>query len=85
MPELIHIYTAEVVDQSGIRLEARAMADRRANGTWEAWLEFVPRDGGTPFRTDRETTQPDRAAVDYWAGGIETIYLEGALQRARRG
>jgi hypothetical protein len=60
------------------------MADRRANGTWEAWLEFVSRDGGVALRTERETTQPDRAAVDYWAGGIEAIYLEGALQRARR-
>jgi hypothetical protein len=84
MPELIHIYTAEMVDEAGKRHEARAMADRRADGTWEAWLEFVPRDGGIALRTDRETTQPDRAAVDYWAGGIERIYLEGALHRARR-
>jgi hypothetical protein len=30
-----------------------------------------------------ETTQPDRAALEYWASGIEPIYLDGALARAR--
>ena len=28
-------------------------------------------------------TQPARAALEYWATGVEPIYLDGALARAR--
>jgi len=34
-------------------------------------------------RTPRETTQPDRDALVYWAHGLSVTYLEGALARAR--
>jgi hypothetical protein len=34
--------------------------------------------------TEQETSQPDRKAVEYWAGGLEPVYLEGALARALR-
>jgi hypothetical protein len=49
------------------------------------WLEFVPTSasGGPVLRTGQETSQPDREAVEYWAGGLEPVYLEGALGRAR--
>src|SRR5205814_6429032 len=47
--------------------------------------EFVAADGRGPvLRTDRETTQPNRAAIAYWASGLEPVYLEGAFDRARR-
>lgn len=36
------------------------------------------------LRTARETTQPNRDAIAYWAAGIEPIYLEGALKRTLR-
>jgi hypothetical protein len=32
--------------------------------------------------SDRETTQPNRSNVEYWAQGLTRVYLEGALQRA---
>ena len=51
---------------------------------WEGWIEFQS-DRGTWHRTPRETTQPDLAAVQYWAGGLSTTYLEGAFQRALTG
>ena len=54
---------------------------RPAGTIWEGWIEFRS-DDGTWHRTPRETTQPDLAAVHYWAGGLSTTYLEGALQRA---
>ena len=57
---------------------------RPAGTTWEGWIEFRS-DRGTWHRTPRETTQPDLAAVHYWAGGLSTTYLEGALQRALSG
>jgi hypothetical protein len=57
----------------------------RPSGTiWEGWIEFRS-DEGTWHRTPRETTQPDLAAVHYWAGGLSTTYLEGALHRALTG
>lgn len=35
-------------------------------------------------RTRRETTQPSRDALRYWATGLEPTYLQGALERALR-
>ncbi len=57
----------------------------RPDGTWEGWLEFQPTEITQPaLRTDQETSQPNRAALEYWAEGLEPIYLEGALARAQR-
>jgi hypothetical protein len=59
-------------------------AEERVDGTWEGWLEFHPNDVSQPIlRTDQETSQPNRAAIKYWADGLEPIYLEGALARAQ--
>jgi len=58
----------------------------REDGTWEGWLEFHPTDAGHPtLSTERETSQPNRTALEYWADGLEPVYLEGALARAARG
>ena len=62
----------------------RVHAEQSAVGsTWEGWIEFVT-ELGQRVVTDRETTQPSKEAVAYWATGLEPIYLEGALQRAAR-
>ena len=45
-------------------------------------IEFLPVDGGTPVRSGRETTQPNRVDTEYWATGLTEVYLEGALERA---
>lgn len=51
--------------------------------TWEGWLEFTPIGGQfQSIATERETTQPNRTDLDYWATGLSSVYLEGALQRA---
>jgi hypothetical protein len=53
-------------------------------GRWEAWIVFVPvQDGGPMRRTERDTTQASREAVEYWAAGVTSIYLQGALARSR--
>ncbi len=58
--------------------------EERVDGTWEGWLEFHPTGTGEGIvRTDRETSQPNRAAIEYWADGLEPIYLEGAFARAQ--
>ena len=79
----IHEYTSRVSDLDGHAYRATAHADRRNDGTWIGWLEFVPvTGGGVVWRTPRETTQPNFAAVLYWSLGLEGVYLEGALERA---
>ena len=49
---------------------------------WAAWLEF-DRGDGSSLVTEEETSQPSLTALEYWAGGLEPVYLEGALERAR--
>jgi len=84
MDELIHEFTSQVADADGHVYTARAMGRQRKGRTvWEGWLEFAPVGGrGIIRRSQIETTQPNRDALRYWAGGIELVYLEGALERA---
>lgn len=83
MPELIQEYSFVYRDNAGTPYVLRAWGDSRHDGTWEGWLEFTPADGvGRDLRTGRETTQPNRDAVVYWASGLEPIYFEGAFARA---
>lgn len=61
----------------------RIYGEERTDGTWEGWIEFHPIGGGAAARvTDRETTQPNRTALEYWATGLEPVYYEGAFERA---
>ena len=86
MPEFIHEHSATVTADDGARYRARVYGEQRREGTWSGWIEFVPADGeraAATLRTGQETSQPDRKAVEYWAGGLEPVYLEGALTRAR--
>lgn len=82
MPEILLVYPAVVKSSNGDEHEARAWGRERADGRWEAWLEFEPVRRGTTLRTPPETTQPDRADLVGWAQGLSRVYLEGALQRA---
>jgi hypothetical protein len=80
--ELIREHSTRVKDECTIYI-ARIFAEERTDGTWEGWLEFHPADKRKPvLRTGEETSQPSRAAIVYWAFGLEPIYLEGALARA---
>src|SRR5262245_49622749 len=84
MAELIREHSTSVVGEDGTTYVVRIWADERADGTWEGWLEFDPKDRSRALlRTERETSQPNRAAVDYWATGLEPVYLDGAFARAR--
>jgi hypothetical protein len=84
MAEHIHTHSARV-RRDGAEYEARVCGAARADGTWAGWLEFrAVRGSGAVLRTGQETSQPSRRALDYWAGGLEPVYLEGALGRASR-
>lgn len=68
-----------VVD--GVTYRAFVHGAAREDGTWSGWIEFVS--GATRLRTGQETSQPNRDALAYWASGLEHIYFDGALSRAR--
>ena len=57
------------------------VSGRPAGNIWEGWLEFAEHGGPEVRHTARETTQPDRAALEYWATGLSGTYIEGALAR----
>jgi hypothetical protein len=59
----------------------RVFGVQRRDGIWEGWLDFEP-DTGELKRTPVETTQATRRALEFWATGLEPVYLEGAFQRA---
>jgi hypothetical protein len=84
MAEHVHTFATSVRGGDGTEYEVTVHGVARADGTWAGWLEFRGvRGAGPVLRTGQETSQPDRRALDYWAGGLEPIYLEGALARAR--
>jgi hypothetical protein len=84
MSELIHEHPAHVKGEGGTTYIVRIYAQERTDGTWEGWLEFHPTDERKQvLRTEQETSQPNRTAIEYWALGLEPIYLDGAFARAK--
>jgi hypothetical protein len=75
-------YSGTLVDPYGRRFVARVYGAHRPDYLWDGWFVFFPLDGGRALATDRETTQNSLGALRYWASGITTIYLDGALERA---
>ncbi len=81
---LVHFLTP-ISTPDGLVYDARACGAEGLDGLWHAWIEFTPVGGGPMIRTGRETTQPNRQDTRYWATGLSTVYLEGALIRALDG
>jgi hypothetical protein len=82
MAEVLAQFPDPLSTQDGSRYVAQACGAPNQQGLWEAWIEFVPVNGGQPLRSARETTQPNRVDAEYWATGLTMVYLEGALNRA---
>jgi hypothetical protein len=75
-------FAAPVVAQDGTTYTVRACGAEMDRGMWQGWVEFAPTDGGPTIRSGRETTQPNRQDTIYWATGLTSVFLEGALERA---
>jgi hypothetical protein len=82
-PRLVSQLNTEVLSADGRRWAALVYGEPRADGTWIGWLTFEVVGGEEAVRTGQETSQPDRAALAYWAAGLQSSYLEGAFNRAR--
>ena len=81
-PELIRRHEDQVRDEAGEVYDVLIYGEP-VGGTWQGWIDFVPLSAVLPSRrTGRETTQPDRSALEYWATGLEPLYLAGAFERA---
>lgn len=80
MAEVVLVFD-EPVQFDGLSYAAQVVG-RPDRHLWEGWIEFAGKDSGEVRRTPRETTQPDRDALVYWATGLSATYLEGALRRA---
>ena len=84
MAEVLIEYDRLITADDGSRWVARACGGHGEGTIWEGWLEFVPLDAELhPIRSRRETTQPNRDDLIYWATGLTPVYLKGALLRAR--
>jgi hypothetical protein len=82
MAEVLLKVSTPIVDDQGHAYIARICGRQTDDGRWEGWIEFVPGDGRPVLRTARETKQPKRSDLEYWATGLTSAYLEGALERA---
>jgi hypothetical protein len=85
MAEVLVRFDRRVAGHDGTAYDVRVCGRENASGLWEGWLEFVPEAGGVALRTGRETTQPNHDDLYYWATGLTSTYIEGALTRAGGG
>jgi hypothetical protein len=81
-PEVLVRFTAPIHSAKGDLYWCRAVGRKAEDGLWDGWLEFGREGEEGIVRTDRETTQPNRFDLMYWAEGLGDVYLEGALARA---
>ncbi len=84
MAEVFMRFTNPLTTNDGVTFTAQVCGREAPDGGWEGWIEFEPGDGGRVLRTERESRQPNRADLEYWATGLTTAYLQGALDRALR-
>ena len=82
MAETLVEFQGPVTGPDGLIYFARAVGAEVPGANWHGWIEFIPADGGEPLCSPRETTQPNRADVEYWATGLTNVYLQSALARA---
>jgi hypothetical protein len=80
---LVRFFVATLVTPEGQAFFPAAYAARNERGSWDCWIAFFSRKGRSVRQTGRESTQPAFRDAEYWASGLETMYLRGALQRAR--
>jgi hypothetical protein len=81
MAEVLVRFTDRITAEDGTSYLAQACGGIADDGLWEGWIEFTSLSGAS-VRTPRETEQPNRVTLVYWAEGLTVAYLQGALRRA---
>jgi hypothetical protein len=81
--EVLLVFDDRVSGPGGPAFGARVCGRTLPDGHWEGWIEFAPAGGDSAaLRSGRETLQPSRRDLVYWATGLTHTFLEGALARA---
>jgi hypothetical protein len=83
MSEVLVEFDTVLAAENGVRYKPR-VCGRPAGHMWQGWIEFEPLDDGAPVQTGVESEQPNLVDLQYWAGGLTQVFLEGALARAIR-
>lgn len=84
MAEVFTAFDSAISDEFGT-YRAQVVGRPANDGMWEGWIEFIPIDGSSEvLATPVESRQPEREHLAYWATGLTPVFLEGALNRARR-
>jgi hypothetical protein len=83
MAEVFVTFPDAIRGADGREYTARACGTEGADRLWQGWIEFTQAGSSETLRSGRETTQPNRQDLMYWATGLTTVYLEGALHRAQ--
>ena len=84
MSEILVKFDEPIINPRGDLYFAEAVGRQRdEDGLWEGWIEFEALDKSSgSISSLRETTQPNRRDLEYWAQGLSRVYLQGALARA---
>jgi hypothetical protein len=83
MAEVLVKFDEPIAATDGKIYFAHAVGKEVDGGRWDGWLEFQHvEDALDALTSGRETTQPNRKNLEFWAQGLTKIYLEGALGRA---
>jgi hypothetical protein len=82
MAEVLVKFDEPIAAPGGKSYHAQAVGKEVDGGLWDGWLEFQGVEDGLALASGRETTQPNRKNLEYWAQGLTKVYLEGALDRA---
>jgi len=83
MAEVLVKFDEPIAATDGKIYFAHAVGKEVDGGRWDGWLEFQEvADALAALASGRETTQPNRKNLEYWAQGLTKVYLEGALNRA---
>jgi hypothetical protein len=83
MAEILVKFDEPITAKNGDTYFAQAVGTEVEGGLWSGWLEFqAANEGVDALVSGRETTQPNRKNLEFWAQGLTKVYLEGALDRA---
>jgi hypothetical protein len=83
MAETLRSFDDPVTDQLGT-YHARVVGRLAEDKMWEGWLEFEPiKPKGDVVVGPVESRQPEREHLEYWAGGLTPVFVQGALHRAQ--
>ena len=82
MAELIRQFSTLTRSHDGTQYVARVYGEQRRDRVWIGWIEFAPLNDTPSLKAKPKVEQTSRAALVYWAAGLERGDLQSALEHA---